>query len=172
MIAGTTDGAVHITICDSFTIGNFNYSTGTERLHLRGHASHPLVSTHALLLGAGDGDAKSFQLVPLDLTFVHYSPVNLLLLASKMTTMQNLLRYLKQTQSHMAAEWKSTRELPARFLNAVREDLEKMERGPITIVQALFHTALTGHVFVPLKEWLVDSLAERVGALPSKVHCS
>ncbi|KAK5654122.1 hypothetical protein OQA88_7553 [Cercophora sp. LCS_1] len=167
MIAGTTDGGIHITICDSFAIGNFKYSpqssisTSAERFQLCGHGSHPLISSHVLLFKAEGGDAKSFHLVPLDLTFVHYSPVNLLLLASKMTTMQNLLRYLKQAQSHMTIEWKSTRELPARFLNAVREDLEKMDRGPITIVQALYHTVLTGHVFAPLKEWLVDSLAER-----------
>lgn len=167
MIVGTTDGGVHLSIYDSFVIGSFKYSPRTQVsspavFQLCGHGSHPQVSTHALLFRSHGGDGTSLHLVPIDLTFVHYSPVNLSLLASKMTTMQNLLRYVKQAQAHMVGEWKSTRELPGRFLNAVKEDLDNMEKGPVTIVQALYHTVVTGHVFPPLKEWLVDSLAERV----------
>ncbi|KAK0711407.1 anaphase-promoting complex, cyclosome, subunit 4-domain-containing protein [Lasiosphaeris hirsuta] len=168
MIVGTTDGGIHLSIYDSFVIGSFKYaprttaaSSGPGVFQLCGHGSHPEISTHVLLLRPQGGDLTSLYVTPMDLTFVHYSPVNLSLLASKMTTMQNLLRYMKQTQSHMTSEWKSTRELPARFLNAVKEDLEKMPKGPVTIVQALYHTVVTGHVFPPLKEWLVDSLAER-----------
>ncbi|KAK0623214.1 anaphase-promoting complex component Cut20/Apc4 [Immersiella caudata] len=166
MIVGTTDGGVHLSIYDSFVIGSFKYSPRTPApspsvFQLCGHGSHPEISTHALLFRPRGGDGTSINLVPIDLTFVHYSPVNLSLLASKMTAMQNLLRYLKQTQAHMIGEWKSTRELPGRFLNAVKEDLDNMERGPVSIVQALCHTVVTGHVFPPLKEWLVDSLAER-----------
>ncbi|KAK1751793.1 anaphase-promoting complex, cyclosome, subunit 4-domain-containing protein [Echria macrotheca] len=169
MIVGSTDGGIHLSIYDSLVIGSFRYSprpplklaSGSDEFQLCGHGSDPDISTHTLLLKQAGGDQASLHLVPMDLTFVHSSPVNLSLLASKMTTMQNLLRYLKQTQSHMTGEWKATRELPARFLNAVKEDLEKMEGGPVTIVQALYHTVVTGHVYEPLKEWLVDSLAER-----------
>jgi len=169
MIVGTSDGGIHLSIYDSLVIGSFRYfpranlsTTPSDVFQLCGHGSHPDISTHALLLKPKGGDGSTLHLVPMDLTFVHYSPVNLSLLSSKMTTMQNLLRYLKQAQSHMTGEWKSTRELPARFVLAVKEDLEKMERGPVSIVQALYHTAVTGHVFPALKEWLVDSLAERV----------
>jgi anaphase-promoting complex subunit 4 len=167
MIVGTTDGSIHLSIYDSFVIGSFKYSPRRQSpapsgFQLCGHSSHPKLSTHALLFSPQRGDGTLLHLVPIDLTFVHYSPVNLSLLASKMTTLQNLLRYLKQTQAHMVGEWKSTRELPGRFLNAVKEDLDNMERGPVSIVQALCHTVATGHVFPPLKEWLVDSLAERV----------
>ncbi|KAK0621351.1 anaphase-promoting complex, cyclosome, subunit 4-domain-containing protein [Bombardia bombarda] len=170
MIAGTTDGNIHLSIYDSFVIGSFKHTPRTAKgpvgsggavFHLSGHGSHPDISTHSLLLRQKGGDGKMLYLVPLDLTFVYDSPVNLSLLASKMTTLQNLLRYVKQTQSHMMSEWKSTRELPARFLSSVQEDLQKMPKGPVTVVQALCHTVATGHVFPPLKEWLVDSLAER-----------
>ncbi|KAK3333189.1 anaphase-promoting complex, cyclosome, subunit 4-domain-containing protein [Cercophora scortea] len=171
MIVGTTDGGIHLSIYDSFVIGTFKHSPDDQRVfQLCGHGSHPEASTHFLLLrpkgnheapGKEEDADHSIYLVPMDLAFVHDSPVNLSLLASKMTTLQNFLRYLKQTQAHMTSEWKSTRELPARFLLGVQEDLQKMPTGPMTIVQAMYHTAATGHFFPPVKEWLVDSLAER-----------
>ncbi|KAK3368118.1 anaphase-promoting complex, cyclosome, subunit 4-domain-containing protein [Podospora didyma] len=165
MIVGTEDGSIHLSIYDSFVIGIFKHTPrpgpGPGIYQLCGHGSHPDISTHALLLRRQGGNGMAVYLVPMDMTFIHYSPVNLSLLASKMTTLQNLLRYLTQAQSHMISEWKSTRELPARFLLGVQEDLQKMPNGPVTIVQALYHTVATGHVFPPVKEWLVDSLAER-----------
>jgi anaphase-promoting complex subunit 4 len=172
MVVGMTDGGVHLSIYDSFVIGTFKPAPRTAKgppatgtFQLCGHGSHPDISTHALLLQPKVGDDTLLYLVPMDLTFVHYSPVNLSLLASKMTTLQNLLRYVKQTQSHMTSEWKSTRELPSRFLLSVQEDLQKMPKGAVTVVQALYHTVATGHVYPPVKEWLLDSLAERVSPL-------
>ncbi|GAB1320294.1 hypothetical protein MFIFM68171_10504 [Madurella fahalii] len=168
MIVGTADGGIHLSIYDSFVIGTFKYSPQTVKaeqgsgvFQLCGHGSHPEISTHMLLLRPEGGERASIYLVPMDLTFLHQSPVNLSLLASKTTMLQNLLRYLKQTQSHMIGEWKSTRELPGRFLLGVQDDLKKMPNGELTIVQALCHTVATGHIFPPVKEWLVDSLAER-----------
>ena len=165
-IVGTTDGKVQISIYDSFIIGGFQYQisgTGDSAVaaELCCHSSHPDISTHALLFKPQVDKPGAMYLVPVDLTFIHSSPVNLSLLASKTTTLQNILRYVKQTQVHMVGEWKSTRELPARFMAGIQEDLEKLPKGR-TIVQALFHTAVTGHVYAPVKEWLVDSLAERV----------
>lgn len=172
MLVGTADGGIHLSIYDSFVIGRFDPSpltgvrSGAARVNFQlcGHGSHPDVSTHSLLLRSRDGDGSSVYLVPMDLTFIHDSSVNLPLLASKTTTLQNLLRYLKQAQSHMASEFRSTRELPGRFLLGVREDLEKMPGGAVTVVQALCHTVVTGDVFPVMKEWLVDSLAERVSS--------
>lgn len=99
----------------------------------------------------------------MDLPFISFSPINLSLLTSKLTTLQALLRYLTQVQLHMEVEWKNARELPGRFLRSVQGDLEEREDGPRDIVPALYHTVLTGHAHEPVKEWLVDSLAERVG---------
>lgn len=173
MVVGTRDGCVHLSIYDSFPIGTFripikqgpspNSSQVDVGHQLCVHASHPEVSTHTLLLRpTGEERAKHLYLVPMDLRFVSYSPVNLSLLASKTTTLQKLLRYLKQTQTHIVNEWSSTRELPSRFLSFIQEDLQKMESGPTNIVQALYHTVLTGHVHRPVREWLVDSIGERV----------
>lgn len=176
-MVGTNDGRIQISIYDSFTIGSFRLaipdrqpSSKNYTAEACAHSSHPDISTHVLLFKTEVNESvagyPAVYMVPVDLTFVHSCPVNLSLLASKTTMLQNILRYIKQTQVHMVGEWKSTRELPARFMTGIQEDLEKQPKGR-NIVQALYHTVVTGHVYPPVKEWLVDSLAERVRSLPS-----
>lgn len=167
MVVGTSDGRLHLSIYDSFVIGEFKYSPTDPMPHadtfqLVHHASSPAVSTHSLFLRSSQDGPNSVYLVPMDIFFIPSSPINLSLLASKLTTLQKLLRYVKQTQLHMQVEWKNTRDLPSRFLRGVQEDLENAEYGPRNIVQALYHTVVTGHTYKPVKDWLVDSLAERV----------
>lgn len=62
----------------------------------------------------------------------------------------------------MQTEWKNARELPNRFLRSVQGDLEDQSTGPKDIVSALYHTVATGHAYEPIREWLVESLGERV----------
>lgn len=170
MIVGTSDGKLQLSIYDSFIIGTFPRPTldtvpsdpshtAPSMIH---HASHPQVSTHALVFAEKQDEPQELHLVPMDLPFLSFSPINLSLLSSKLTTLQALLRYLKQISLHMQVEWKNARELPARFIRSVQGDLEGMEKGPRDIVSALFHTAMTGHAYPVVHEWLVDSLAERV----------
>lgn len=166
-LVGTDDGCMHLFIYDILSIGAFDCDSipGQDKLppvQLCCHASHPEVSTHSLLLQPRQGEANALYLVPMDLRFVSYSPVNLPLIAHKTTLYHTLLRYIKQTYIQMKYEWKSTRELPSRLLQGITEDLQSMPRGSVGIVQALFHTVVTGHVYPCVKEWLVDSLAERV----------
>ncbi|KAJ0316790.1 hypothetical protein COL5a_011413 [Colletotrichum fioriniae] len=166
MVVGTSDGRLHLSIYDSFVIGDFRYTLPSSMyrpgvLQLIQHASHPEVSTHTLLLKSSADNDQAVYLVPMDLPFIPSSPINISLLASKLTTLQKLLRYVKQTQLHIQVEYKNTRELPSKFLRSVEGDLEQIAHGPTNIVQALFHTVVTGHAHEPLREWLVDSLAER-----------
>lgn len=163
MFVGTADGGIHLSIYDSFVIGTLKYSPGGDGVfQLCGHTSRPEVSTHMLLFRPQAEDGTALYLVPTGLAFLDRSLVNLSLLASKTTTLQNLVRYLKQTQSHIVSEWQSTRELPGRFMASVQDDLKKMPSGDMTMVQALYHTVVTGHVFPAVKEWLVDTLGDRV----------
>ena len=165
MIIGTSDGQLQLSIYDSFIIGSFECpsidASSSSQLIL--HASHPQVSTQALLVANKTDEPADMHLVPIDLPFVSSSPINLSLLASKLTTLQKLLRYLKQSQLHMQVEWRNTRELPTRFLRSIEGDLENLETGPRSVVSALYHLAVTGHAYEPVREWLVESLAERVG---------
>ncbi|CRK39037.1 hypothetical protein BN1723_000603 [Verticillium longisporum] len=166
MVVGTSDGRLHLSIYDSFVIGDFRYTLPSSMykpgvLQLIHHAAHPSASTHCLILKHPADDDRAVYLVPMDLPFVPYSPINLALLASKLTTLQKLLRYVKQSQLHATVEYNNTRELPSKFLRSIQEDLQGAERGPTDIVQALFHTVVTGHTHEVVKEWLVDQLAER-----------
>ncbi|EJT81403.1 hypothetical protein GGTG_01383 [Gaeumannomyces tritici R3-111a-1] len=169
MIAGMVDGSMRLTIYDTFDVGLFRYAlpssthdaNGPRPLRLVCHGSHPAVSSHFLLLRAGDDTPEMLYLVPMDLRFVCSSHINLSLLASKVTILQKILRYIHQTQVHMAAEWASARDLPARFLRNVSEDLAQSKEGPKSVIQALYHTVLTGHAHPITKDWLVDSVAER-----------
>ncbi|KAI0402606.1 anaphase-promoting complex, cyclosome, subunit 4-domain-containing protein [Xylaria palmicola] len=168
MIVGTDDGQIHISIYDSFVIGSFHYSPPSSSdkpvgLQLCGSASHLELSTHVLVFKPSTADkTKTLYLVPIDLTFIHSSPENLSLLASKTTTLQKLLRYVKQVQTHMLHEWQSTRELPNRFLNSINETLREAGiYGEMNIGQAMYHSVVMGHTFPEVREWLVDQLAER-----------
>ncbi|KAH0597102.1 hypothetical protein MHUMG1_05412 [Metarhizium humberi] len=164
MIVGTDDGKLQLNIYDSFLIGTFP-SPVSESLntppYMISHAAHPRLSTHALVFAHTQTEPEYLHLVLMDLPFISSSPINLCLLASKLTTLQKLLRYIKQTQLHMQVEWKNTRELPSRFLRSVQGDLEELPSGPRSIVPALYHTVVTGHAYGPVREWLIDSLAER-----------
>jgi anaphase-promoting complex subunit 4 len=164
MVIGTDDGKLQLSIYDSFLIGTFHspVSEPPKTLFMTSHAAHPHLSTHALVFAEKQTDPELVYLVPMDLPFISASPVNLSLMASKLTTLQKLLRYIKQCQLHMQVEWKNTKELPSRFLRSVQGDLEEMPSGPRNIVAALYHTVVTGHAYGPVREWLVDSLAERV----------
>ena len=165
MVVGTDDGKLQLNIYDSFLIGSFPnpLPTADEPEYMIHHASHPALSTQALVFAGSRTTPTKLHVVPMDLPFISSSPINLSLLASKLTTLQKLLRYIKQTQLHMSVEWKNARELPGRFLRSVQVDLEEQTSGPRSIVPALYHAVVTGNAHKPLQEWLLESLAERVG---------
>ncbi|KAJ1335436.1 anaphase-promoting complex subunit 4 [Microdochium nivale] len=146
MVVGTTDGRIHLSIYDSFVIGTFKYLLPQTQgllnaLQLCRHAAYPSLSTHMLVFQpSGEASKTQRYIVPMDLTFISSSPEGLSLLASKTTTVQKLLRYIRQVQMHMMHDWRSTRELQSRFLNA------------------LYHTVVTGHTFPEVREWLVEQL--------------
>ena len=98
--------------------------------------------------------------LPMDLRFIGTSDGHLSLLAAKSTQLQNLLRYVNQVQSLMKLEYKSTQDLPQRFLGNVNESLA--EKYKCDVVHAMYHQVATGHTYPVMKEWLVDELAERV----------
>ncbi len=172
MLVGRGDGTIHLSVCDTLIIGTFKIGSASSHLELRRHSSHPRLSTYSLLLvPSGAGDTRALYLVPMDVKFVQSFPVNLSLLSSKMARLQKFLRYLKQAQAHMGAEYQSTRELPNRFLQTLQESLNKQHpKEPNSIVYALYHAVMTGCPPAPVTEWLLETLAERASPLPSPFH--
>ncbi|KAI9766935.1 MAG: hypothetical protein M1840_006232 [Geoglossum simile] len=146
-------------IYDCFGIGYFNlrsigvFSAGcTAWLH----SSHPYSSTHSLLVST---NAEEVYLLPLDLRFISCSGGYLPLLASRSTQLQNLLRYVNQVEQHMENEWRSSQELPSKFIRNVNETLE--EKLDSNLVDSAYHLVVSGNCSEPMKEWLIDELTER-----------
>ncbi|PGH15908.1 hypothetical protein AJ79_02075 [Helicocarpus griseus UAMH5409] len=159
LLAGFDDGTIHLRIFDCFDIGSFHVgsslggSSNDRKLLL--HSSHPISSTHALLFSTENG----MRLVTLDLRFITRSGRYLSLLASKITQLQNLLRYIKQVQIQIQLEWKNAQDLPGRYIRNVTEDLQ--DKCACDFVTAAYHLLVTGDCFPPLKEFLVDILGDR-----------
>ncbi|KAI9753556.1 MAG: hypothetical protein M4579_005098 [Chaenotheca gracillima] len=159
LVTGTANGAVHLSIFDCISLGSFNLGIKSDRLRgcrVQLHASHPYSSTHTLLVASG---SSAPVLVPFDLLFISNSGAHLSLLASKSSQLQNLRRYVNQVQILLQNEWKSSQDLPTRFLRNIDESL--MECIGMTFVQGAYHLVVTGDCPSALKEWLVDELAER-----------
>lgn len=167
MVVGTTDGKLQLNIYDSFLVGTFPSPVpdAPSVSRLISHAAHSDLSTQALLFAEPQSEPAHVYLIPMDLPFISSSSIDLSLLGIKLTTLQKLLRYIKQTQLHMQVEWKDARELPSRFVRSVQSDLEKLSSGPRSVIPALYHTVLTGHAYGPIRQWLVDTVTERVS------HC-
>lgn len=169
LFVGFNDGMIHLRIFDCFEIGSFSVLTANEKprsVEALVHASHPMNSTHALLLSESPGDAyeSRLKLLTLDLRFITKSGRYLSLLASKTTQLQNLLRYIHQVQRQIQLEWKNVVELPTRFMRSIGEELQ--EKCHCDFVTALYHLVVTGDCFPPLKEFLVDIVGERVKSSP------
>jgi anaphase-promoting complex subunit 4 len=162
LVVGFDNGMIHLRIFDCFEIGSFSVSapgeTHTEFSALF-HASHPMSSTHALLVFDPKADLP-LKLLTLDIRFITKSGRYLSLLASKTTQLQNLLRYITQVQRQIQIDWKNAQDLPARFMRSINEDLR--EKCHCDFVTAIYHLVVTGDCFPPLKEFLVDIVGERV----------
>lgn len=124
------------------------------------HGSHPLTSMHSLLYHVPDDD--QLRLVVSDLDFITMSGRYLSLLASKVTQLQSLLRYIKQVQTQIQLEWKNTQELPGRYMRSANMDLE--EKLGCDFTTAAYHLLITGDCWEPLREFLVDIVGDRVSS--------
>ncbi|KAL8718728.1 MAG: hypothetical protein Q9225_004169 [Loekoesia sp. 1 TL-2023] len=144
---------------EDFLIGTFDLRDADPSLSNSKpllHCSHPLSTTHVLLVS---NELEELQLVPFDLRLISAAGRYLSLLASKVTELHNLLRYLHQVQENISLEVRSSQDLPGRFMRNINETLQ--EKSDCTWLQGAYHLVVTGHCFPEVKEWLVDELGER-----------
>lgn len=166
LVIGYEDGNMHLSVHDFFDIGNFNIQ---QHAHLPPgskiiqHTSHPYSTTHGLLALVPTGSGRCLHLLPLDLRLISSAGRYLSLLASKSTQLHNILRYVTQVQKQMYTDFKSSQDLPRRFIANLDEALS--ESHDCNWVQAAFHLLATGHCFAPVKEWLSQDIGERVCSL-------
>jgi anaphase-promoting complex subunit 4 len=124
------------------------------------HASHKHSSLHSLLYKSDSVLVGGLYYIPMDLRFISTDSEYIGLLASRSTALQNLLRYIDQVQISMKEMWNASQELPGRFLSFINETLA--EKDGWSIEQALYHSVVTGHTYPEVKEWLIDTVGERV----------
>ena len=163
LLLGAPDSALHLSIYDFFEIGDFKINDVIKSSHsyeLIQHCSHPYSSTHGLLFAESSPFNTKYAFVPLDLKLIRDTGRYLSLIASKSTQLQNLLRYIQSTQVQIYNEFKSSQDLPAKFIRNIEETLQ--EKDQCSFVNAAYHLVATGDCFPAVKEWLVDALGERV----------
>ena len=160
LIAGGQNGALRMNIYDSFDLGSFDARKAHPQAWLLKHTSHPYFSTQALLFSESRSSEEFLSLIPLDLRMIPETGNYLPLIASKSTQLLNLLRYLTATQDQMYKEFKSSQELPGRFMANIEETLQ--EKNQCDFTSAAFHLVATGHCYECMKEWLVDELRDTV----------
>lgn len=162
LLVGFEDGTVHLSIYDSFEIGSFNLqqaSRGFRNCRPILHCSHPYSTTHSMLVSAPIEDQEELHIVPLDLRLLSNAGRYLSLLASKSTQLHNVLRYIHQVQRQMYHDFKTSRDLPSKYIANIEESLQ--EQADYNWMQAAYHLVVTGDCYPEVKEWLVDQLGER-----------
>ncbi|KAI5289848.1 hypothetical protein KEM54_003084 [Ascosphaera aggregata] len=160
LLVAHTDGTIDLKIYNCFDIGAVNVKDSLKPSMQAvpiAHASHPLTSTRSLLYHLPENN--QLRLVVSDLNFITVSGRYLSLLASKITQLQNLLRYIKQVQTQIQLEWKNTQELTGRFLRSVNMDLD--DKLGCDFITAAYHLVVTGDCWEPLRDFLVDTLGDR-----------
>ena len=169
LVVGFDDGTVHLSIYDSFEIGNFSLQQASQELQICKpllHSSHPYSTTHSLLALSSAGIDEELLLVPLDLRLISNAGRYLSLLAAKSTQLHNVLRYISQVQRQMYSDFKASQDLPRRFISNIEEAL--VEQSDHNWTQAAYHLVVTGNCQPAVKEWLVEQLGERVRPYPKK----
>jgi anaphase-promoting complex subunit 4 len=94
-----------------------------------------------------------------DLLFIQQFGQYLFQLASTSTRVQALIRYLREAITSIEAEFKTMNDLAQRYVGILNEDAEKISS---TVTLELFEFLVTGTPSEILKEWLVDTVTERV----------
>lgn len=157
LVSGFDTGSVDLKMFESFDIGGIDLTTSFDKAKCKilRHTSQSLSPVHAFVVQTSTG----LFLLPMSLRFISASPRYLSIVAAKSTQLQNLLRYIQQTQNQINIEWRTANDLPSKFLRNINESLsEKMDCNFLT---AAYHLVVTGDCYAPLKEFLVDELGER-----------
>lgn len=143
-------------------------------------ASHPLCSSLATISqnlhrdddrGASDDGAEKPK-VTLSLQLTSFDALKksgryFLFVERKTHELQLLCAYVLQCVAAIRDAWNSGQEIPSRFINIVREALAQMNF--IDVDAALYHQAVTEDALEPVREWLTDTVQDRVRCMISSV---
>ena len=171
LFLGGNGGTTRLILYDSLNIGSVEPASHSQNMTLKylQHTSHPYSHSHMLLTEVQDADDPNtppqIALMPLSLKFMEPGGNHLQIISSKTAQLERLLQYISECIFALGYHWKHGQDLPKRFMSFVNETLE--EKKEATLVQNLYHLAITGNCPPTIKEWLVDELAERVSTSTS-----
>lgn len=72
-----------------------------------------------------------------------------------------IINYVLLTVACLRGAWSNCQEIPSRFINSIDETLVA-QKVSMDFTQALYHIALTGSCPPAVREWLVETLGDRV----------
>ncbi|TID17887.1 hypothetical protein E6O75_ATG10532 [Venturia nashicola] len=163
LLLAQSDGTVRLVFYDSLSIGSISVPTNWDIQNLRflKHASHPFSRSHMFLAQIDTEEASSPKtvLIPLSLRFMQSAGSHLYMIEHKTAQLETLVQYVNECLLAISHHWAHAKDLPGRFMENINETLTENQEP--SLVQSLFHLAVTGDCPPTLKEWLVDILAER-----------
>jgi anaphase-promoting complex subunit 4 len=159
------DGSVRLVLYDSLSIGTIALPSAwtVQSPRFLKHASHPFSRSHMFLAEfppEGNKGTPRTAIIPLSLRFMQSAGSHLHMIEHKTAQLETLVQYVNECLLAISHHWSHAKELPGRFMENVNETLKENDQP--SLVQSLFHLAVTGDCPATLKEWLVDILAERV----------
>jgi anaphase-promoting complex subunit 4 len=164
LLLAQSDGTVRLIFYDSLSIGTIAVPTtwAIESPYFLKHASHPFSRSHMFLveLGSQGAIASKTVLIPLSLRFMQSAGSHLHMIEHKTAQLETLVQYVNESLLAISHHWAHAKDLPGRFMANINETLAENQEP--SLMQSLFHLAVTGDCPPTLKEWLVDILAERV----------
>jgi len=163
LLIGEEGGKVMLNVFESFLVGTMELSSLCHQLkrgsRLLRHTASLDLSTHSLLISEHKTGNLLFS--TMDILFIEQFGQYLFQLVSTSTRVQALIRYMRETVTGIAAEFKTMNDLAQKYISIVSEDLEKVDSE---VALEFYEFLATGAPSPTLKEWLVDVLTERVGA--------
>lgn len=164
LLLAQSDGTVRLVFYDSLSIGSISVPTTWDVKSPRflKHASHPFSHSHMFLaqIHSGKTSASKTVLIPLSLRFMKSAGSHLHMIEHKTAQLETLVQYVNECLLAISHHWAHAKDLPGKFMANINETLAENQEP--SLVQSLFHLAVTGDCPPTLKEWLVDILAERV----------
>lgn len=161
IVIGEEGGKILLNIFNSFMIGTMDIASLSQhfphKCRLLLHAATIDLTTHSLLVV--DAETNHLVLSTMDVLFIEQFGQYLFQLASISTRVQALLRYIRETITSLTAEFKTANDLEKRFLGIIEEEAKAAGSN---VPLEFFELLVTGIPTVMMREWLVDTLSERV----------
>lgn len=141
-----------------------------------GYGSHPCSQSIASLIESSNGndndndaslrtrEPSNLSLQLTNLNALQQTGKYFLLISKKTSQLRQLSQYISQSIASVRSAWSAGQEVPSRYITNVRETLS--EASSIDIDAALYHQAVTGDSLRPVRDWLTESVHDRVRPRP------